>query len=315
MRRTSCSRLCATLAAALVLVGCGDGTEAAPTLTTDGGSTAPDASTPDDSDITPPKDEGQPPPDPGTPLADTPLPPLDLAAPNVCSDGSIRCAENKVWECKAGAWGLLQDCGEVATCVHGQCVCAPVCDSKECGPDGCGGSCGSCVVGGQCTPEGKCSGDTPGPEIYTAVYVEDIWGGNCSGYNSSGADIRGASLTDPSGQMVGYWDEVVAKPGTEGCQNDYTNSDIALGAPTQDQLSLQGGWVAGTFEGKNAIGPGWSFTVYEFDSQVGGSSETFAVWLMTDLECPKKDNPKSECMVPVSEAGKGTTTFEVKELP
>lgn len=34
--------------------------------------------------------------------------------------------------------------------------CAPTCGSKQCGPDGCGGYCGSCASGSSCSGEGVC---------------------------------------------------------------------------------------------------------------------------------------------------------------
>ena len=71
--------------------------------------------------------------------------------------------------------------------------------------------------------------------------------------------------------------------------------------------------MIGTFEGKDAIGPWWSFSVYEYDGSMGGSSETYAVWLATDLDCVEANDPKHDCMVPVSEEGYGTTTFKVGE--
>jgi len=37
-------------------------------------------------------------------------------------------------------------CDEAA----GQCVCIPACEDKACGPDGCGGSCGTCEEGAMC---------------------------------------------------------------------------------------------------------------------------------------------------------------------
>jgi len=48
-------------------------------------------------------------------------------------------------------------CGQKLVCEKGQCVpCTPVCQSKECGDDGCGGSCGECLAGYQCEADGKC---------------------------------------------------------------------------------------------------------------------------------------------------------------
>jgi len=36
--------------------------------------------------------------------------------------------------------------------------CVPDCEGKECGDDGCGGSCGTCAVGCVCSAEGQCLG-------------------------------------------------------------------------------------------------------------------------------------------------------------
>jgi hypothetical protein len=45
---------------------------------------------------------------------------------------------------------------------HGECV--PSCTGKECGSDGCGGSCGQCLYGMQCV-DGYCKGEGPCGEI------------------------------------------------------------------------------------------------------------------------------------------------------
>lgn len=75
-------------------------------------------------------------------------------------------------------------------CVEGQCVgCVPDCSSKECGSDGCGGSCGTCPPGQSCsgggcqvvsacgnlTQEGKCDGDV-------AVWCQNnqVWEHDCA---------------------------------------------------------------------------------------------------------------------------------------
>ena len=56
-----------------------------------------------------------------------------------CDDPELNCAE---W-----SW----DNGDCETC-------EPACGGKECGPDGCGGSCGSCAVGAPCSAAGLCPG-------------------------------------------------------------------------------------------------------------------------------------------------------------
>lgn len=48
-------------------------------------------------------------------------------------------------------------CGEVVYDADA-CSCIPDCEGKQCGPNGCGGVCGSCEVGGTCTEGGLCAG-------------------------------------------------------------------------------------------------------------------------------------------------------------
>ncbi len=48
-------------------------------------------------------------------------------------------------------------CGEVEY-AQDNCECTPNCQGKECGPDGCGGSCGSCDIGCFCSAGGQCTG-------------------------------------------------------------------------------------------------------------------------------------------------------------
>ncbi len=59
------------------------------------------------------------------------------------------------------------------TCKHGRCVCAPLCRGKECGADGCGGTCGTCAAGSVCR-DGVCE----------AIEVADA----CTGTDLSGGE-------------------------------------------------------------------------------------------------------------------------------
>lgn len=79
-------------------------------------------------------------------------------------------------------------------------ICAPVCSGKECGPDGCGGYCGSCESGYSCNSQGSCQelpqcdmvakiscdelvqGDTTGRENQLQAY-------SCDGFAAVGGDI------------------------------------------------------------------------------------------------------------------------------
>lgn len=228
-------------------------------------------------------------------------------APGVCEDGSRRCYDGGAWACEGGAWVLDHDCA--GPCVAGQCACLPSCAGKLCGPDGCGGSCGTCF-GAVCDPETWACVTPPAPVVYAAVVVEDRWSGQCSGSNTPGADIRGAELFDASGKLLGTWSKAVAKLG-DTCANNATDVSAVLGPPEDGDLSLAGGWVAGTFEGKNAILPGFSVTVHETGSQAGGTDEKYAVYLATDLDCPFEPDAKTTCMKLVSEAGLGVTSFTI----
>ena len=46
--------------------------------------------------------------------------------------------------------------GEATTPDTGTDVCQPNCEGKECGDDGCGGSCGACADGEECSADGQC---------------------------------------------------------------------------------------------------------------------------------------------------------------
>ena len=78
--------------------------------------------------------------DPGPAEADVPEP--------GCQDGDLRCANGAVEQCEAGGWKVVETCS--STCVDGACVCAPACDGKACGDDGCGGLCGTCAPDEDC---------------------------------------------------------------------------------------------------------------------------------------------------------------------
>ncbi|MEM0465674.1 MAG: hypothetical protein QXW97_03170 [Candidatus Pacearchaeota archaeon] len=61
--------------------------------------------------------------------------------------------------CKEGLYEGTLALGKDCMCISGVCgcrECIPNCSNKECGPDGCGGSCGECSEGLVCNNEGKC---------------------------------------------------------------------------------------------------------------------------------------------------------------
>ena len=58
-----------------------------------------------------------------------------------------------------GCGGSCGTCGKGSDCEGSQCVnnsCYSDCSGKECGDSGCGGSCGTCPQGSSCTLDGVC---------------------------------------------------------------------------------------------------------------------------------------------------------------
>lgn len=75
------------------------------------------------------------------------------------------CEPRNLPACVDGAVWYLDSCGapwfEVEVCAKGctggSCLaCEPRCDGRQCGPDGCSGSCGPCGPGQACTSAGTC---------------------------------------------------------------------------------------------------------------------------------------------------------------
>ena len=56
-----------------------------------------------------------------------------------------------------GCGGSCGECPADQVCQQGACVCAPQCLGRECGPDGCGGSCGACGADEACDDDGQCA--------------------------------------------------------------------------------------------------------------------------------------------------------------
>ena len=118
--------------------------------------------------------------------------PPDPLCAGECEVDTIRCSANKIgyWTCLAGesgcnGWlepqkcapGLLCSCRDSRTCAPDgpPCVCLLECDGKECGDDGCNGTCGDCAEQHLCI-EGLCVCQ---PECEGKVCGDDGCGGDC----------------------------------------------------------------------------------------------------------------------------------------
>lgn len=66
----------------------------------------------------------------------------------------------------------VPECGEGLECKDFQCTCKPDCSDKECGSDGCGGSCGECKKQYKCS-SGKCLFNCPLCPYLPGCYMND----------------------------------------------------------------------------------------------------------------------------------------------
>ncbi len=91
-----------------------------------------------------------------------------------------------------GCGGSCGSCGDGQVCEGNQCVCVPKCEGKSCGEDGCGGSCGECEAGlicadNQCVCEPQCEGKSCG---------DDGCGGSCGDCDVDECDSSEAAVCE-----------------------------------------------------------------------------------------------------------------------
>lgn len=98
-----------------------------------------------------------------------------------CSACTPSCGDR---ECGGnGCGGSCGSCGLGTTCDGSRCVCKPSCEDKQCGDDGCGGSCGSCQDPMGCS-FGQCVMAPP----------EDLLNGHVLGPRVFGSAVSGAHV-------------------------------------------------------------------------------------------------------------------------
>ena len=98
----------------------------------------------------------------------------------VCTAQEKKCDGDDVVKCKADGtdWEFFKTCED--GCEGGQCKappCAPACDGKVCGPDGCGGTCGECTAPAECS-QGVCTAPCT-PDCTGKVCGSNGCGGSC----------------------------------------------------------------------------------------------------------------------------------------
>ena len=100
---------------------------------------------------------------------------------DICKSGQCVCvADCDGKECgNDGCGGTCGTCNGQDACKNGVCVCQPACDGKECGADGCGDDCGPCPDGSYCEATqckvGQCGG---AGVLYDNACIWNIAGGD-----------------------------------------------------------------------------------------------------------------------------------------
>lgn len=93
---------------------------------------------------------------------------------------------NLIGQCEClfeSCWGLCCNSGEVCDAYTGNC-CLPECDTKDCGKDGCGGSCGECNPSSECCYDNICHQST------FCALVLDFSSGSEPGVPVSGVSVK-----------------------------------------------------------------------------------------------------------------------------
>ncbi|MFW5878736.1 MAG: Kelch repeat-containing protein, partial [Myxococcota bacterium] len=148
-----------------------------------------------------------------------------------CGDGTCDPAQNEdCWTCPADCGSCCGDgacnpshdetclsCPADCGCPAGStcdpetetCVCAPDCDGRECGDDGCEGSCGSCDEGYTCSDSGLCVEEGCQPDCEGRECGDDGCGSTCGscdeGYtcNASGQCVEESCQPDCTDRECG----------------------------------------------------------------------------------------------------------------
>lgn len=180
-----------------------------------------------------------------------------------------------------GCGGSCGTCTGQDTCNNGigQCVCQPACTGAECGNDGCGGDCGNCTGQDTCNGGGQC------------VCQPDCSGKNC------GADGCGGSCGTCTGQDACNAGQCVCQPDCAGkdcgsngcggvCGTCSGGSNCTAGqcvAPPTGHLifTTSGEWLPGTFGGGLALQDLYCQQLGSTGQKTAGTARTW-IALMSD---------------------------------
>jgi MYXO-CTERM domain-containing protein len=126
------------------------------------------------------------------------------------------------------------ECSADGLCIE---PCKPACSNKECGPDGCGGSCGECAAGSECqgglciTTEddtGDAGATDPGKDKDAYGSLDDSTGAYDDAWTEENDTTGSIAGPCPEGQEMRYGKCVSVKPASPGSE-ETTGGDPAGG--------------------------------------------------------------------------------------
>lgn len=101
---------------------------------------------------------------------------------------------------ECGTCDFGQECTAAGKCVD---ICVPDCTGKQCGSDGCGGTCGACASGETCSASGACTGPCV-PHCDGKTCGSDGCGGSCGACGDGLACTTGGTCGCPYFESVSY---------------------------------------------------------------------------------------------------------------
>ncbi|HRY95596.1 MAG TPA: hypothetical protein P5147_19195 [Myxococcota bacterium] len=114
------------------------------------------------------------------------------------------------------------------------CVCAPDCAGKECGDNGCGQTCGACPPGESCDPGGQCQ-----PGCAPACDARECGDDGCQG---SCGECGVGELCQANGQCMCAPDCTNKECGDDGCGGSCGDCLDCAGEPAPERCIVDRGW-------------------------------------------------------------------------
>ena len=194
------------------------------------------------------------------------------------AEGEVQCDEGAISTCGEFDLDLCRDWSEPDVCESGVCLgeacCETLCDTKECGDDGCGGVCGACASGQSCNNKGTCVEDGCQPACQGKVCGDNGCGGIC-GTCDAGDVCTAAGLCEPAACVPACGGKLCGDDGCGGsCGTCATGSSCGAehdepGCQSQSCMECVCGEQVKCCQPKADGGFGWDFGCVALTDFVG----------------------------------------------